>query len=461
MSVQQIWGGNVVSARASLGGASVLVFLWLTSTGLAADVKPPKPDAAKPVNYIPWINETLGRGVKENAADVYCQVFEKLTNFEGDWSAVTSGPWSDNKQATVWLAANREALAQFRKAAAMRECFFRAHDTPSTGDARTDHLLMGILLPSLKPYRDAARGLIAEGYRAWRQGDQQTLLANAVAMLRSVHHLDNTMYVIERLVGTACANLSYEALRNMLRLSDKPDALAARILPDLQAADPPRTRSEQAWLGERVSALDFAQRVFVPGAQTGTWTLHKPVLKQLEDMNGEGGLTDAEVRKVAQIGFEPTVRFINSYYDALDKWVATPYHLAAAEADQLDQRAKTCENPLLRKLLSSLPRVRTLEERSVANRRAMHLIACILAQHGKAGAYPASLDALKVSDLKELRTDPFSGRDFVYKKEGTNFTVYTVGENLKDDGGKHDETRKSGDYVYWPMQDKPGTILRK
>ncbi|MBP7933880.1 MAG: hypothetical protein KA354_04445 [Phycisphaerae bacterium] len=56
--------------------------------------------------------------------------------------------------------------------------------------------------------------------------------------------------------------------------------------------------------------------------------------------------------------------------------------------------------------------------------------------------------------MSKLRIDPFSGRDFVYKQRSKGFLLYSVAENLKDDGGKHDDSWKNGDFVFWPVQAK-------
>jgi hypothetical protein len=46
------------------------------------------------------------------------------------------------------------------------------------------------------------------------------------------------------------------------------------------------------------------------------------------------------------------------------------------------------------------------------------------------GAYPASLKGMQHS------SDPFSGKPFVYKRSDNGFILYSLGQNLKDDGGK-------------------------
>ncbi len=55
----------------------------------------------------------------------------------------------------------------------------------------------------------------------------------------------------------------------------------------------------------------------------------------------------------------------------------------------------------------------------------------------KHGNYPDKLDDLAPEFLDKLPPDPFTGKPFVYrlKAEGAGFIVYSVGENLTDDGG--------------------------
>ncbi|MDD5454152.1 MAG: hypothetical protein PHW62_01450 [Candidatus Ratteibacteria bacterium] len=48
----------------------------------------------------------------------------------------------------------------------------------------------------------------------------------------------------------------------------------------------------------------------------------------------------------------------------------------------------------------------------------------------KTGNYPETLDF-----LSELPIDPFSGKKLIYKKSGDGFILYSLGPNMKDDGG--------------------------
>ena len=64
------------------------------------------------------------------------------------------------------------------------------------------------------------------------------------------------------------------------------------------------------------------------------------------------------------------------------------------------------------------------------------------------GEYPESLAQLrKVIDWGELPEDPFSGEDFIYRREGEGFLSYSIGVNLKDDGRKAEKDWEEGDIV--------------
>jgi hypothetical protein len=52
------------------------------------------------------------------------------------------------------------------------------------------------------------------------------------------------------------------------------------------------------------------------------------------------------------------------------------------------------------------------------------------------GRYPETLEALGASEPGLRLTDPFSGKSYVYRREGPGFLVYSFGPDLKDDGGK-------------------------
>lgn len=60
----------------------------------------------------------------------------------------------------------------------------------------------------------------------------------------------------------------------------------------------------------------------------------------------------------------------------------------------------------------------------------------LVAYKDRFGKYPDSLNDLRKQLGWEIPKDILSGRDFGYRREGSGFVLYGVGEDLKDDGGK-------------------------
>ena len=46
------------------------------------------------------------------------------------------------------------------------------------------------------------------------------------------------------------------------------------------------------------------------------------------------------------------------------------------------------------------------------------------------------MDELSPGILADIPLDPFTGKPFIYKKNGFGFIVYSVGSNLKDEEGR-------------------------
>jgi len=78
-----------------------------------------------------------------------------------------------------------------------------------------------------------------------------------------------------------------------------------------------------------------------------------------------------------------------------------------------------------------------------ATERDLAIVAVALAAHkAEKGKYPDKLEALSPEYLKAVPNDFCSGKPFIYKTDDKGgYILYSVGENMKDDGGK---TREEG-----------------
>ena len=63
--------------------------------------------------------------------------------------------------------------------------------------------------------------------------------------------------------------------------------------------------------------------------------------------------------------------------------------------------------------------------------------------------YPAKLEDLVPRHLHSLPRDPFDGQPLRMKRDGAGVVLYSVGRNLKDDGGiAWNAEKKEGDIVF-------------
>jgi hypothetical protein len=75
-------------------------------------------------------------------------------------------------------------------------------------------------------------------------------------------------------------------------------------------------------------------------------------------------------------------------------------------------------------------------ERALAIGNAMQVALALKAYHAKHRVYPERLDALRQYPGWKLPEDPFSGKDFGYRRHGLGFVLYSWGDDLDDDKGR-------------------------
>ena len=120
-------------------------------------------------------------------------------------------------------------------------------------------------------------------------------------------------------------------------------------------------------------------------------------------------------------------------------------------ADLIQQRATEATNQGLLFCGWNLPSLAVAVRREaacLANLR-LALTAVALEQFRAAhdNRYPTALSELTPSYLDAVLTDPFDGQPLRYRKQGAGYVLYSIGSDLKDDGGKP-MNGKNGDIVF-------------
>jgi hypothetical protein len=134
--------------------------------------------------------------------------------------------------------------------------------------------------------------------------------------------------------------------------------------------------------------------------------------------------------------YKSEIIWLMGNYDRLLKATEMPYY---ASRDSKELEAMINSTPWYYKISSLfLPNaVTVLFKRATLNamfETARVGIACKIYKNMH-GDFPEDLAELSPEILEEIPVDPFTGHPFIYKKQETGIMIYSIGSNLKDDGG--------------------------
>lgn len=146
-----------------------------------------------------------------------------------------------------------------------------------------------------------------------------------------------------------------------------------------------------------------------------------------------------------------------TYLGIMDKQVKTA-HLTYREAARRNLLIKDSDIPsyavMARALTVMSPKMRQAIDGGIAEVDEARIVAALYVYRNRFGRYPASLRDLKNKTIWKLdTTDPYSGSDFIYIPQGKGFLLYSIGKNMKDDGGKSiNRSSSSGqDDIVWEV----------
>ena len=128
--------------------------------------------------------------------------------------------------------------------------------------------------------------------------------------------------------------------------------------------------------------------------------------------------------------------------------IRLPYPQCLEVSDAINAKIESMSNihMLVREMMSALSRVITIETITIAHLRTARVGLAVLRYRLVSGTLPDSLKELVPAYIDAVPVDPFDGNALRYKKRGTGFVIYSIGEDFSDDGGtekpKYEERKK-------------------
>lgn len=446
-----------------------------SSTSPGSDLAP-LPDFTQKFDYVDWYARNCIVPDDENAYysyepfldDVKTRADQFKNMFNGEQSFWPPVPWNptDHPEWENSYQTTQDLMQQYLSAGQDTRSFSSPLQFGGNSDPN-NRLLIEYLLPSLASMRSSCKQTLGAGWRATDgQIPPEQMRGALEAVMGNVGHLQQGPTLIENLVGVAERTLAEDNARWALYrgVFNSPDELQAtlQMLQEKDVADP----DPGNWVrGEHAMAMDTIQYIFeasAPGEDAATRSERMSHLLELfagpnpnqeqEQLAGIAQMSADEAQAAAQemTGYYQQVR--DFYQQEFPYASAGRFHSVAVDLAN--------RNKIAGLMLPSLTRAGALARRSEASRRATQLTYSVELFKTQNGRYPASLDELPSDQVQQVRTDPYSGQDFVYRLTESGPTIYSLSENGRDDGGVHSrrwgdekQEQESDDYVFWPPQE--------
>ena len=359
----------------------------------------------------------------ENAAQTILDAFAFLAEWDKDKQnalplvgraelPARTEPLPDETRALAaeYIADNNEALELIRAGAKIEHCRYPV-DFRDGFAARLDHISnmrRSVMLLNLEALLHAESGQADDAIRSVLSG---------FGLARSLLKEPTT---ISQLVRVACHSLSLttlERITNRIDLTNEQLVELSGHLDDTERS----SGMTNAFVGERCMGLSFfmSPTSIDPGVFGNTPA--RPILALCQ----AAGLVDMDGVIYLDL--------MNGYLEV----TRLPFHqrLKAIEAvnDKLESTSKI--HIFVHSLMPALSRIATIEMRHIAKLRVTRVGFAVQRFRLSTGRLPDTLEELIPTYLDTVPKDPFDGNGLRYKKRERGFVVYSVNEDLHDDGG--------------------------
>lgn len=315
------------------------------------------------------------------------------------------------------------------------------------------------LFPHFLSFREFARLLLAEGLWRKRQGDIDGAVESHLTMLKLVQRISDEPTFIGFLLQASIFSTSLNGLQQILEDADPSSQTYRAVIEELRSWDIDKSfvRALQA---ERVVFIAFCE-----------WARKSASRREINELSPEK--ESFVVNIPVWLGSKSALAVRNQllglqYYKSLLAVArkGVPYKPEELKSLENQWRQLFGRNEyevkigIMRLVWDSkfiakeaiLPFSMEMSNK-VATQHALQrlaIVACALRLYKKEhGRYPETLRALVPKYLPTVPVDPFDGKVLRYQRVGEGFKVWSIGEDLKDDGGVEGKPRWANGDIVW------------
>lgn len=409
----------------------------------------------------------------ENAADIFREAFahyETWTNKQVQLSAVTNRttkirrdllpvvgsaklpprteplPAEMQQLIAEYLSDNAEALRLLHQAASMKSSRYPID------------LSKGVetLLPHLNQLREGARLLFLEAMQYTEEQKPQPAVESVIASLGVSRSLNQEPTLISYLVHVACQGIALESLERILNRMPLTDEQLAKLAAAIEESENQQALT-RAFVAERCMGVDIFQ-----GFRMGKTTLINEMITALW-----GGDDPPPFWMLPLLTLYRATGLLeldeNSYLDIMERYVKAmqllpPENIAASHTVNEKVEHLTRWHVLSsRMLLTALDKAVIKAGRCAAKIRDAQAALAVERYRVANDALPKQLSDLVPTFLPAVPADPFDGKPLRYKILSKGYVIYSVGDDLEDNGGTE---KNSKGVSYVPGTDITFTVER-
>ena len=450
------------------------------------------------VDYLALLNEaSRPKDLREedNAWPLYQQAIELLVPPEGLHSVFT-GPHrrfseltsAEQTAVTTWVERNRDAWRRFL-AASRKHAYYRPCCPVSSLDDRVDGLdvpSLNVDMTHLTPLRRLCTLAIWHCRIEVARGRLQNGIDDSLAMIRAGRHLSSTKLLMEMLLSQAFYSAGHNEIL-AIASTDTCDPWQVkelrRQLHNAFGADYPTLDLE----GERIIFRDIVQHIFTKGGIGGGHLIPKylpPLIRMHSVVITPRELdTEADRRQMAwctaismvHARRNETLREYLALADRAEEMAGmTPYQIRQGDISlgierpdifnyevRFDSFLTQSRNFVVAAQMPAVHWMSVIVHRMRTQHDATGTVLALIAYRHDTGEYPDDLAVLvRGGYLEQLPQDPFSDSPLVYRETDGDFTLYSVGQNFTDEGGRTAYRGSEGrpmtwdrkaDAVFWPL----------
>ena len=345
----------------------------------------------------------------QNAAPAYMQTFKQISgpNAENDLDILKGLVRLDkpSEDTRLWVGVRR-VLPKYRHAIDLAEdAAYRPKCRFSADWAKG----IKAKFPYLAPLQKLGYILCADSLVNAKDGNMDQAVRSLDIGFRLTNALEDEPSMIAMVVRKAIIHMMSSTLRTVATLGDLTPEQAERLYEVLNSVDLVRVYPK-VLTGERAVGIDLFDR----------------------SRRGESGYVRTPFLTADELIY---LRMFSRQLNLT--------HLSCKEAlneDEDCQPKRWQKYALLSAiLLPNFSHARRSRDEAVAEIAGDKVFLALLAYHRRFNSYPTDLAQLGMKVGWAIPTDPFTGKPFVYKRKGKGFLLYSIGPNLKDDGGLSEE----------------------